>query len=627
LPDQARLDAQATLQAVAAINQQQTAVAQQATQQAVIAIQQQQTIVAQATQAAQATQSAVATSTAVSAIATAERREEDLHMLAMEAERLKLQETRVAGEIKATLEAALVADQQARMMREQQLADIRMEQERIWLFYIQPVFIAVAGFIFIVATAVGIYGLSRWFSYRFNPVHVVPASPGGVQLLVNPNFAQFRQLTQSPSTAVPLPLPAPSEALPEKLHTPSWTALTQFLTKGDGTLIPLGVTRQRRPVIIDRNEKPHLAVAAATGAGKTTSVVVPYIAALAAQGVHVLIVNGRGSDFGEFANFPNITITPRVAREHAPARLNMLLQHLVAETDRRDKVLAQWGVRSWYELPPEAQETGEIAVVIDEYLSITDEAKRLAGYRGLDRQERDDYAVLEQDMWHALKILTREARKFGIYIIVTMTDPTAEQLGKEGMGVRRQMVPVAMRMNSGASSRAFLDANKGTEHAQGTVGLPTGEFLCNLHGRVVHAAGFYPRAGEVRALLASRPIPPNPLPLQLTSALSMSPPTPTAIPATDWPQTPRMNPAETDGRLLAVLAEERNPTYSLNQIALFLIDRPGETKASQQEYERAAAAITWRLRHERCNWAAEVVRRSKSGVLEEARSALAEISA
>ncbi|MCA9980726.1 MAG: hypothetical protein KDD89_07835, partial [Anaerolineales bacterium] len=632
---QAQLNAQATL-AVVQYNQQATATVSAYATQSVYAT---ATAYAQATIQTEATQASQATATAVAAEATTSAREADLHQLELQRQAYTIQATATQAAIQQALDEALVADQIAQLAQARQVEETRLRWEATLNDIIKPGLALLLGLLLSVAGVSLILLAARWLYLRFNPVVVVQQEPGQT-LLVQQGYVRLapqhpapqlphHPLRQLPSHTTPPPLIQETEgdgvSNQPRLSAPRWEALTHFLLEGDGTLIPLGVDRRQRPLLIDRNQKPHLAIAAATGAGKTTSIVIPYVTALAVQGVHVLVVNGKGADFLPFQNFANITLLPRFRkREEAPLRLNLLLQQIVAEMDRRDGVLARYGVRSWHELPPRAGEVGELALVIDEYLSITDEAARLASYKGLDKESREVYAITAQDMWHALKILTREARKFGIYVVVTMTDPTRGQLGLEGMAVRRQMVAVALRMNSGAASRSFVDLPTGSDFAQGTVGLPTGEFLCNVGGRIVHAAGFYPQPQEVAALLRARDVPDNPLPATVAQVVA-SPPT-----ATDDDHNPRANPhhtsvaetffqatqkqqqqqrAEKNGRLLDVLAREGE--MSLNQIALFLAERETD-KANSDDYRLAAEALRWRLDALQDPWAADVVNRSRS---------------
>jgi hypothetical protein len=624
---QAQLNAQATLAAVQ-YNQQGTATAvAQATQVFYGTV----TAQAMATQQMQMTREAEGTATAVAAQQTISAREADLHQLELQRQHNAIAATATQAAIQQKLDEALIADQITQLQQARQEEEMRLRWQATLNDLVKPSLALLSLLLFTLAGSSLILLAARWLYLRFNPVVVVQQGPGQT-LLVQQGYVRLPELPAlgQPIRQIPPTTTTPATATPEQnipalpqLDTPRWEALTHFLTHGDGTLIPLGVDRRRRPLLIDRNEKPHLAIAAATGAGKTTSIVIPYVTALATQGVHVLVINGKGADFAPFDPFPNITLLPRfTSREEAPLRLNLLLQQTVAEMDRRDKVLARYGVRRWHELPPHAGEVGELALVIDEYLSITDEAARLAMYKGVGRDEREAYGIAVQDMWHALKILTREARKFGIYVIVTMTDPTREQLGVGGMALRRQMVAVALRMNSGAASRAFVDLPTGSEFAQGTVGLPTGEFLCNVAGKIVHAAGFYPQPEQVAALLAARAVAPNPLPEGLSTAVAgvMAPLERGASVEAVGTVGNVMSRAERNGRLLDVLAHEGE--LSLNQVALFLADREGGEKANGDDYKLAAEALGWRVRVLGDEWATAVVMRSRSSYVQEIKAAV-----
>ena len=143
----------------------------------------------------------------------------------------------------------------------------------------------------------------------------------------------------------------------------------------DPVKLPIGVAANGQPLFINRNREPHLLIAETSGSSKTASGPIPYVVGMAGLGVHAVVLNGRGADFIPIEGRPNMTVVPQVTREERPLHLRRMLEALVAEMDRRDSVLAQYGVASWYLLPLHAGESGEILIAIDRFLAIVDAAK------------------------------------------------------------------------------------------------------------------------------------------------------------------------------------------------------------------------------------------------------------
>lgn len=126
-------------------------------------------------------------------------------------------------------------------------------------------------------------------------------------------------------------------------------------------------------------------------------------------------------------------------------------------------------------------------------------------------------------LWLRPLTLTNEGRKSGLYLAVTMTDPTREAIGEHGMRLRRQMATIGFRMNSPASSRAFLDVSGADGLASGSAGLANGRFVYNISGRVGMAVGFFPDPADLHRFFTSRPVVLHPLPESLATAIANLP--------------------------------------------------------------------------------------------------------
>jgi hypothetical protein len=360
-------------------------------------------------------------------------------------------------------------------------------------------------------------------------------------------------------------------------------------------------------------QTPHLHIAGAPGTGKTASGLVPFVAGNWGNQAHVVVVNGRGSDFAPFAGQHNLTLWPAMRPLALIDPLAAFLTLLTEEMYRRDGVLARYGVGSWSQLPASAGESGELLVAVDEFLTVVGAAREAAELarlsRDADTAKRMVYQVTV--MWLRLITLTNEGRKYGIYLALTMTDPTRDAIGEHGMRLRRQMATIGFRMNSAASSRAFLDVSRADGLASGSVGLPNGRFVYNISGEVGTAIGFYPDQSELGRFFAARPVVPNPLPPALAGAVADLDGRPTpSLPAAAYPQLcgrPAAGPSQAaaDGQALRpYLAGLR----SLNAAGSLLSD-VSSRPSGQFLRERLKPALLWLQENDNSSDAARLLAR------------------
>ncbi len=161
-------------------------------------------------------------------------------------------------------------------------------------------------------------------------------------------------------------------------------------------------------------------------------------------------------------------------------------------------------------------------MAIDEFLTIIGAAQEAAELARLSRDTDTAKRMAYQAtvMWLRLIALTNEGRKYGIYLAVTMTDPTRAAIGDHGMRLRRQMATIGFRMNSAASSRSFLDVSRADGLPSGSVGLANGRFVYNINGETGTAIGFYPDQTELGHFFTAHPVTPNPLPSSLAGTIA-----------------------------------------------------------------------------------------------------------
>jgi hypothetical protein len=417
-----------------------------------------------------------------------------------------------------TAEALHIAN--ARMLQEAERQRLAAQQQR------QELLNAALPFLLILF-ALALLILAALFAYLMirsrNPIYHVEHMGNKIAIIptANGSYAPLPALTGSSAATLALPAPAPAPPAPLRpLRSPraSWR---MFISHSDPATVPLGVNQETgQPVFLNRRQTPHLLIAGTTGAGKSASGLVPFVAGNWGNQAHVVVVNGRGSDFAPFAGQHNLTLWPAMRPLALIDPLAAFLTLLVEEMHRRDGVLARHGARNWSELPASAGESGELLLAIDEFLTVVDAAKEAAELARLSRDAGTARAMLYQVtvMWLRLITLTNEGRKAGIYLALTMTDPTREAIGERGMRLRRQMATIGFRMNSAASSRAFLDVSRADGLASGSVGLANGRFVYNISGEVGTAIGFYPDPADLARFFRMRPAALNPLPPALAAA-------------------------------------------------------------------------------------------------------------
>jgi hypothetical protein len=522
--------------------------------------------------------------------------------------------THQAASASAEMTAQAVHMANARMLQEAERRRLAAQQQRRELINSAlPFLLVISGL-----SALILVGLFAYLMIRSrNPIYHVEHMGNKIAIIptANGSYAPLPALNGHSADTLALPAPAtPATAVPPRpLRSPraSWR---MFISHNDPATVPLGVNQETgQPVFLNRMQTPHLLIAGATGAGKTASGLVPFVAGNWGNQAHVVVVNGRGSDFAPFAGQPNLTLWPAMRPLALIDPLAAFLTLLTEEMYRRDAVLARYGVGSWSQLPASAGESGELLVAVDEFLTVVGAAREAAELarlsRDTDTAKRMAYQVTV--MWLRLITLTNEGRKYGIYLALTMTDPTREAIGEHGMRLRRQMATIGFRMNSAASSRAFLDVSRADGLASGSVGLPNGRFVYNINGQTGTAIGFYPDQRELGRFFAARTVGSNPLPPALAEAVAglEGRPTP-SLPAAAYRQLGSQSPsapsqAAVDGQALRpYLAGLR----SLNAAGSLLSD-VSSRPSGQFLRERLKPALLWLREHDDSSDAARLLAR------------------
>lgn len=450
--------------------------------------------------AAVAQQTAVV-ETAVAVAATSTRQAIDGD-LAVEATRLHLdaiarqiarEDAAKSAELERIAEAErlLMEDMKAELENRRKAEELALKRQNI-MIYVTPtlIFLLIAGVVFL-----GYQFLL--YKQKANRVFTEQVNGYDVAFTIGDNIRVLPGRLLNDTLALPPPSEAPETG---DLRPADWGKLIAWNRPVE---IPLGVqlgSPNRAALLVDRNREPHVLAAGTSGSGKSTAFLLPYTLAMWAQNAHILIVNAKGSDFTPLRGAPNMTFIPNLPAPQLIPLLVKLLDALKAEGDRRDEVLARHNVRSWRDLPASAGESGEILIVIDEFLALVESAglwalqvRQDAELSATERKlATDEIGYLVASMWAGLNNVARVCRKHGIHLAVTMTDPTSRGLGDAGMALRRQCLALAFPMRTAAASRAFVEVERGDGFNRGSVGLGTGQFLVNMNGTIHHVAGYNP---------------------------------------------------------------------------------------------------------------------------------------
>lgn len=170
-----------------------------------------------------------------------------------------------------------------------------------------------------------------------------------------------------------------------------------------------GVDMTGRPRWVDLAKMPHMLVAGTTGSGKTIflrNIILTLMLASGSQRLQVRFASSKPMDFGPFLSAPHAGGRPMATSAEEAV---VLAEELVAEMERRIKVLTQAGCDDLLEYLAESQSAMPfIVAVFDEYaemvLSFSDKSQRSAFEGAIGR-------------------LAQKARAAGIHLILSMQRP------------------------------------------------------------------------------------------------------------------------------------------------------------------------------------------------------------
>jgi DNA segregation ATPase FtsK/SpoIIIE, S-DNA-T family len=217
--------------------------------------------------------------------------------------------------------------------------------------------------------------------------------------------------------------------------------------------VALGRDISGQPVILDLTSMPHLLIAGATGAGKSScinSIVSSILMRATPDQVRLILVDPKRVELGAYNDLPHL-LTPVVTN---PKRAANALDWAVREMDLRYEVLADCGVRdiAGYNA---AFDRGELAT--------TDEPDPMTG-RGYERlpyilvvvdELNDLMMVAARDVEASVCRIAQMARAVGIHLVIATQRPSVDVI----TGVIKANIPsrLAFSVTSIADSRVILD--------------------------------------------------------------------------------------------------------------------------------------------------------------------------
>ena len=248
--------------------------------------------------------------------------------------------------------------------------------------------------------------------------------------------------------------------------------------------VGLGEDISGRPVLVNLAELPHLLIAGATGAGKSScinSIVTSLLMRARPEDVRLIMVDPKRVELGQYNGVPHL-LTRVITK---PKKALEALQWAVGEMDRRYELLADSGVRDItgylekYDVgglePSKFDRFPYIVVIIDEL--------------------NDLMMVAGRDVESAIVRIAQMARAVGIHLVIATQRPSVNVI----TGVIKANVPsrFAFSVASQADSRVIIDS----VGAEKLVGMGDMLVITAREPRPQRVQGAWVSEGEVAAVV------------------------------------------------------------------------------------------------------------------------------